>query len=205
MTDRFEELLPWFVNGSLGAEDRDWVERYLVAHPEANAELAWYRSLQSRIKDGAPAVPDTIGLAQAMARIAADRPGLAQRLTAFLGTLGMRPAAAFAASAIFAVQGAFILNLLDSARDNGVEIRALRPALADERPMLKINFAADAKEAEIRLLLMSVQGRLAGGPGQLGDYYVVVPAGKEVALAEQLKAHPIVQAVVVAPGLPLRD
>ena len=46
-------------------------------------------------------------------------------------------------------------------------------------PLVKVNFAPDAKESDIRLLLVSVQGTLAGGPGQLGDYYVRVPAGKE--------------------------
>jgi hypothetical protein len=32
----------------------------------------------------------------------------------------------------------------------------------------------------------------------------VVPAGKEEAVAEQLKSNPIVQAVSLAPGLPPR-
>ena len=71
--------------------------------------------------------------------------------------------------------------------------------------MLKLNFAPDAKEAQIRHLLVSVQGRLAGGPGQLGDYFVVVPRGKEAAIAEQLKTNPIVSAVSLAPGLPPRE
>ena len=38
--------------------------------------------------------------------------------------------------------------------------------------MLKVSFAPDAKEADIRLLMIQVQGELAGGPGQLGDYYL---------------------------------
>ena len=61
---RFEELLPWYVNGSLGAEDRAWVDAYLAQHPEARSELDWYRSLQTRVQESAPAVPATIGLAQ---------------------------------------------------------------------------------------------------------------------------------------------
>lgn len=205
MNERFDELLPWYVNGSLSAEDRDWVDRYLAEHPQARAELEWHRSLQSRLQDGAPAVPATIGLAKAMTLIRGDRPTFAERIAAFFGVLGVRPVAAFAGLAIMAVQGAFILNLLDAARQDEVEMRALRATVTDDRPMLKLNFAPDAKEAEIRHLLMSVQGHLAGGPGQLGDYFVVVPAGKEAALAEQLKSNPIVQAVSLAPGLPPRE
>jgi anti-sigma-K factor RskA len=205
MNERFDELAPWYVNGSLGAEERAWVENYLVEHPEARAELDWYRSLSKRMQDNAPAVPATIGLARAMTLIRGDRPTLAERFTAFFGTLGMRPATAFAGLAIVAVQGGFILSLLDTTREDAVEIRALKATTTDEGPMLKLNFAPDAKESEIRHLLMSVQGRLAGGPGQLGDYFVVVPKGKEAAIADQLKANPIVQAVTLAPGLPTRE
>lgn len=205
MNERFDELLPWYVNGSLSAEDRDWVDRYLAEHPEAQAELDWHRSLSARLHDNAPAVPATIGLAKAMTLIRGDRPTFAERVTAFFGAFGVRPVTAFAGLAIMAVQGAFILNLLDAAREDAVEMRALRATATDERPMVKLNFAPDAKESEIRHLLMSVQGHLAGGPGQLGDYYVVVPAGREAAVAEQLKSHPIVQAVSVAPGLPPRE
>lgn len=205
MNERFDELLPWYVNGSLNAQDRDWVDRYLAEHPQARAELEWHRSLQARLQDDAPAVPATIGLAKAMTLIRGDRPTFAERVTAFFGAFGVRPVAAFAGLAIMALQAGFILNLLDAARDDAVEMRALRATVTDDRPMLKLNFAPDAKESEIRHLLMSVQGHLAGGPGQLGDYFVVVPAGKETAMAEQLKSNPIVQSVSLAPGLPPRQ
>ena len=205
MKDRFDELLPWYVNGSLDAEDREWVDRYLAQHPEARPELDWTRSLSTRLRDGAPAVAPTMGLERTMERIRGKRPTLADRVGAFLDSLGMRPAAAFAGLAIFAVQGGFILHLLDSAREDATEMRSLRAVASDDRPMLKLNFAPDAPEAAIRHLLVSVQGHLAGGPGQLGDYYVVVPAGQEAAIAERLKTEPIVQAVSLAPGLPPRE
>lgn len=205
MNERFDELLPWYVNGSLGAEDRAWVERYLAEHPEAHAEVDWYRSLRTRIQENVPKVPETIGLAKAMTLIRGDRPTLAERITAFFGAFGVRPLTAFAGLAVMAVQGVFIANLMSAAQDDAVEIRALKATVTNDRPMLKLNFAPNAKEAEIRHLLMSVQGRLAGGPGQLGDYFVIVPAGKEAAIADQLKANPIVQAVSLAPGLPPRE
>jgi len=71
--------------------------------------------------------------------------------------------------------------------------------------MLKLNIAPDAKEADIRFLLMSVSGDLAAGPGQLGDYYVRVPAGTEEAAKKKLQGNPIVQAVALAPGVPPRE
>ena len=202
---RFDELVAFYVNGTLGADDRTWFEGYLKEHPEAASEIEWYRSLQRRIHDNAPAVPATIGLSKAMTLVRGDQPTFAERFMALFGFLQMRPALALAGLAVIAVQGGVILQMYNTSENDANEVRALKASVAKEGPMLKINFAPDAKEADIRHLLMSVQGRLAGGPGQLGDYFVVVPAGKEAAVADKLKSNPIVQAVALAPGLPPRE
>ena len=205
MNKRFEELVPWYVNGSLGAEDRAWVDDYLAQHPEARSELDWYRSLQARVRENAPAVPATIGLARAMRLIQGDRPTLAERIGAFFGYFGMRPSFALAGLALVAVQGGVILNLMGQARDDADQIRALNAVRVEEGPMLKISFAPDAREADIRLLMVQVQGELAGGPGQLGDYYLRVPAGSEAQALAKVQAAPIVQAASLAPGVPPRE
>lgn len=206
MKDRFDELLPWYVNGSISAEDRAFVDRYLAENPEAAAELEWHHSLVTRIQETAPAVPATLGLAKALTLIRGDQPTLVERVSGFFSSvLGMRPALALAGLAIFAVQGGVILSMMGEARDDATELRSLRATVTEDRPVLKLNFAPDAKEAEIRHLLVSVQGRLAAGPGQLGDYYVIVPSGREAAIAEELKSSKIIQAVAVEPGLPARE
>lgn len=205
MNERFEELLPWYVNGSLGAEDRAYVEAYLEQHPEVRGELDWYRSLQRRVQENAPAVPATIGLAKAMRLIQGDRPTFSERVGAFFGNLGMRPAYALAGLAIMAVQGGVILQLLGETHDNADEIRALNAKRVEEGPMLKISFTPDARESDIRLLMVQVRGELAGGPGQLGDYYLRVPAGSEAQALKQVQAAPIVQAAALAPGVPPRE
>lgn len=203
--ERFEELLPWYANGSLGAEDRAWVDAYLEQNPEARSELEWYRSLQARVRENAPVVPATIGLGRVMRLIKGDRPTLAERIGAFFGNFAMRPSYAMAALALVVVQSGVILNLVGSAREDAQEIRALHAIRVNEGPMLKISFAPDAKEADIRLLVVRVQGELAGGPGQLGDYYLRVPAGTEAAALARVQGVPIVQAASLAPGVPPRE
>lgn len=205
MNERFEELLPWYANGSLGAEDRAWVDAYMEQHPEARSELDWYRSLQARVQENVPAVPTTIGLARTMRLIQGDRPTLAERISAFFGNLGMRPSYALGALAVMAVQGGLIVALLGDARDSADEIRALHSVRVEEGPMLKVSFAPDAKETDIRMLMIQIHGELAGGPGQLGDYYLRVPAGSEAAALARVQAAPIVQAAVLAPGVPPRE
>ena len=205
MNLRFQELLPFYVNGTLQAEEREWMERELAEHADARAELDACRALQSRIVHSLPEVSDTIGLDRVMTRIRGDQPGWLDRLAALLGfSGGLRPSTAFAGLAIIAVQAGVIVSLVAGPQDQdaGAGLRTPRATAVHEGPVLKINFAPDAKEAEIRHLLVSVQGRLAGGPGQLGDYYIVVPAGREAALADEVRRSPIVQGVTLAPGLP---
>lgn len=203
--ERFAELLPWYVNGSIDATDRAWVDRYLTEHPEARSELAWFGSLQTRIKEAIPEVPATIGLTRVLARIRADQPTLAARVGAFFGSFAMKPAMSLALLAVVVVQGGVIVNMMKAAQDDAGEMRALRGQTVEEGPLVKVNFAPDAKESDIRLLLVSIQGTLTGGPGQLGDYYVRVPAGKEAQAAAKLQGKPIVQAVELSPGIPPRD
>jgi len=205
MKERFEELLPWYANGSLGADDRAWVDAYIEQHPEARSELEWYQSLQARVQENVPPVPATIGLARTMRLIQGDRPTLAERFSAFFGNLGMRPSYALGALAVIAVQGGLIVALLGDARDSADEIRALNSVRVEEGPMLKVSFAPDAKESDIRMLMVRIHAELAGGPGQLGDYYLRVPSGSEAAALAQVQAAPIVQAAALAPGVPPRE
>lgn len=207
MNQRFTDLLPWYVNGRIGAEDRAWVEAQLTAHPDWRAELQWHESLRAKVQADAAGLRDDVGLERALARIRAERPGPSpwQRLASWLLPVVQRPAFAMAAFALVLVQGGVISHLLGQRQDEAAAIRSSRAVAVDQRPMLKLNFTPEARESDIRMLLVRMQGRLVGGPGQLGDYYVAVPAGREAELAAQAKAETIVQAVELAPALPPQE
>lgn len=234
--ERFEELLPWYVNGTIGAEDRIWFARYLQEHPEANDQLRWETSLRSQLKQDVPQMSEEFGLDKMMARIQAlgktqppPRPSshhatLFERGREWLASLAQRPALATALVVVVA-QASVIGSLLDRSTDD-TQLRALPPAAdtpalppaahAPAEPgrlikrgapatYVRINFRPDAREADIRLLLVQVQGSLAAGPGQLGDYYLrVAPERREQALA-QLRANAIVESAHSVDGLPGRD
>ncbi len=76
--------------------------------------------------------------------------------------------------------------------------------MVEQGPYLKVNFKGDAREADIRMLLVEVHGSLAAGPGQLGDYYVRIAAPQLDAVTDKLKASAIVDAVAVVDALPAR-
>lgn len=131
------------------------------------------------------------------------------RLRDWLATLVPQPVLRPALAGAFAVvlaQALVIGHMSGRSDDEASELRALKASVAaDHGPYLKLNFKADARESDIRLLLVEVQGSLAAGPGQLGDYYVRVPASQFAASNERLKASPIVEAVAIVDGLPPRE
>lgn len=205
MKARFTELLPWYVNGTLSETDRAWVDNYLREHPESRAELDFYQALKADLHDNAPKVPSTIGLAKTLQLVGADRPTLRERVHGFFAGFGLRPALAMGLVAVVALQGAVIAGLWGGrADDDAGSMRAGRTVAAEDGPVLKLNFSAEAKEADLRFALLAVQGTIVGGPGQLGDYYVRVPAGKEQAALAKLRGQSGVQSVELVPGLPAR-
>ena len=217
MKARFDELLPFYVNGTLNAEDRAWVDDYLREHPGAAAELRWYQSLRTRLQEDAPAVSSEVGLDRAIQRIRTEgptpvlprraaAPGWWERARDFVASVVpqpvLRPALA-AALAVVALQAVVIVQM--AGEDESSQLRSVPGSAVEQGPYLKLNFKPDAREADIRLLLVEVQGTLAAGPGQLGDYYVRVPPARLEAAQQAMRASSIVDGVAVVDGLPARQ
>ena len=96
MTTRFDELLPFYVNGTLSDADRSWFDSYLREHPQAAAELNWCHALQAKLRDDVPAVSSEVGLDRAMQRIRSEAPARQGPRRAAGPTLGERTRAWFA-------------------------------------------------------------------------------------------------------------
>lgn len=209
---RFDELLAWYVNGTLDDAGRRWMEAYLVEHPHARAEAAWYGNLQQRLRDAGPDVSPTVGLDKVMAKIRAERPSwsvrVAEFLSSFLARHSLVPAMSMAAVALLVIQGGVIFQMgseLDALRQETAEVRAGRTEAVTDGPLLQVEFLSDARESQLRLLLIAIQGEIVGGPGQLGDYYIRVPAGTQSAAVDRLKKEAVVGSVRLVPGLPPRQ
>jgi hypothetical protein len=216
---RFDELLPFYVNGTLAEADREWVDAYLREHEQAATELDGCRTLQTRIRADVPAVSSEVGLERALGRIHregpvpqqarhAATPSWMERLGAWLSTLVPQPVlkpAFVAALAVVAVQGVVIVQMAGEQDDEAGLMRSVPPGqMVEQGPYLKVNFKGDAREADIRMLLVEVHGSLAAGPGQLGDYYLRIAAPQLDAVTDKLKSSAIVDAVAVVDALPPR-
>jgi hypothetical protein len=158
-------------------------------------------------------VSSEVGLERAMRRIRAERPAaspalppsLVERVRMWLSRLAapamLKPALA-GALAVIALQTVVMTSMVGE-RDETSPTRNPAPFEVTEKgPYLKVNFKPDATEADIRMLLIDVQASIASGPGQLGDYYVRVPAEQVNAATALLGASRIVEGVAVVDALP---
>ena len=77
-------LLPWYVNGTLGAEERRQVEAYLERSRHARDEVDLLRALRQQVKDEKiENSPGDLGLQRLKRDIkqAAQQPGSSDRMT----------------------------------------------------------------------------------------------------------------------------
>jgi anti-sigma factor RsiW len=207
------QMLPWYVNGTLDAADRARVEEWLRTDPSAAAELAWLQSLQQKVRADEPDVSDEIGLARTLQRIRHESrpvvrqvvaaPSFGERVRAWLDSFNLSPAFAVAALVVV-VQAGVILNLSTGEQDHEQVRSVTTGAAVTEGQLLRIAFKPEAREQDIRLLLVTVQGSIESGPGQLGDYYVRVPTAAAADALARMKDAPIVESFQPVDAVPQR-
>lgn len=65
----FEQLLPWYVNGSLSEAEHALVRGYLDTHPDEQARVRRHESLRGAIKRRSDELPEDIGFQRAVSAI----------------------------------------------------------------------------------------------------------------------------------------
>jgi hypothetical protein len=184
------ELLPWYVNNTLSADERAQVDAWLATSPEAKAELAALQQLAQQIK--AEALPEASDLG--WQRLKRDmRAAPTQRNW-------WRPGLAAAAVLVMGLQVAVItrpepqlnMQLLNSGVATSQD--ATSPVSAPSW-LVQIELDPALNWAQATELLTALNGRLVDGPGSAGLVRVLIPkqgeafANKE-ALEDYLLALP---------------
>lgn len=160
---KVEEMLPWYVNGTLTADERETVEAYLAQVPEARDEVAFLRRLRDEVKARQPTTtPGEFGLKRLERQIEKER-------KARWRSAGPWRAAAIAATLVVLIQGAFLFQGWRSGDEFVTTGTGDRSAV-----VLQMTFDPQATEAEIRQVLQTVDAHLVSGPGALGVYRVVL-------------------------------
>ena len=208
---RFEELLPWYVNGTIARAERRWIDEFVLTHHAAASRLKWETALQTRLRAAALSFAPEAGFERLRTRLRAERAparaALRERLRDVWLGLTRRPGFALAALTVLILQTGVIGALVGSRRGAPPEYvltRSLTPAATASAPLLRVSFQSEITEANLRMLLVEIGGTIVGGPGQLGAYLVqVTPARFEQALAT-LRANPWVMAAEVVSPAPVQ-
>ena len=206
------ELLPWYANGTLEGAEREAVAVHLASCAECRDELARCRALAAEVRGAVVAPsPHPAQLAGLLRRVDA-----AEAAAAGAGGGGRRAGrgerrGAMRALArtprpvrwLLAAQAAALVVLLVGVgaliRRPAAEFRTLSDPAPAAAPLgqVRVVFAPETTEAELRALLLPLRGELTGGPSQLGAYTVGFPAGPGAepmpVVLSYLREHPRVR------------
>jgi anti-sigma factor RsiW len=201
-----QELLPWFLNGTLQGEEAARVEEHLRGCPGCREELECLRVMQSEYVESEMAPEAQAALAKLRPRleeaVPARRPpprratGRAATLTApFPVWFKLAMAAQFAL--VFGLGWAVLQP--DRA---GLAYHTLSAAGAPERAVgsLVVVFDPAAPQRDVARILRACGGRVVDGPTASNGYVVAVPDGGLGAALTRLRAE---SAVVLAEPLQL--
>ncbi|MDZ7842865.1 MAG: hypothetical protein U5R46_18905 [Gammaproteobacteria bacterium] len=162
-----EELLPWYVNGTLTAEEEREVRDYILGNEPAEREVALLKQLRQAVRSQEFQPPGSFGLQRLRTSIAREPAAKARP-----GGRGGRwmPLAAAAAIAVIVLQGV----LLWESRYRPAEYE---PAgSSEDRPYIQVRFEPGATESQVRTLLLEAGLEIVKGPGASGVYRLATVA-----------------------------
>jgi putative zinc finger protein len=183
------ELLPWYVNGTLSGQDLDLVTGHLSGCAACAEEVARCRDLAVAVgaMSTVQTAPSAERLARLLTRIDAIEAGgetggwrerLRRSIDALRELLQSTPAPTRWA---LAAQSALVVVLLATVAWQMAVSPSYRTLasgadpVAPGRAQIRVVFAEDISEREMRAVLARVDGRIIDGPSTVGAYTVQVP------------------------------
>lgn len=192
--DDLRALLPWYLNGTLAADERARVEALLQRSAEARDELAGLRQLAPAVKhaeqqhNNAHGAPAELGWAR-LQRSLQQEPTAARRDW-------WKPSLAAAAALVVALQLGILMRPAPTDMDWQLQSGGPQQVLSGGY-RVQLRFVEHAQWQQVRGLLLEVDAVLVDGPSALGIVQVHVPADRRFAdgqaLLQWLQQQPVVQ------------
>ena len=175
-----DELLPFYVAGTLDQEETARVEAYLSGNETAQKEVEMLRSIQATVKSQSfPQSPGDFGYKR-LEKMIAQEPQIQasnDNIESWWRPVGIAASFAAAFFALIAVQ--------DLAPSPGGFETASGP-IKVTGPLVQVIFQPDVTEAEIRSFFLEKNLVIVNGPSAIGLYYVEY--GNEEASQQELDA-----------------
>jgi hypothetical protein len=204
MDEKFEHWLPWYVNGTLGANERAEMDRYLANNTDAQRDVALFQKAASTLIAQSNSVSVNIGLDKAIAKNRASSPyivgqsssrldgnaneNLFSSIRNWFGASWLQPAFVLALTVI-GVQLFILTRGSEEMQMRGMPTSATAgSARAVDAAYLRIAFNPTATEGELRVLLAASQANVVAGPGVDGEYVVAVPTNSAMRALEVFRA-----------------
>lgn len=181
--ERLNEILPWYLNGSLSEDDRTWVEAQIGRDARAAADLRFDEATRSALQARADELPADLGWEKLLGRVRTDsaqastrgepsraalsRQANVRRDGGWLARL-FSPRLGMALAVLLAVQTVGIGLLW---RDEGADTAEYRSGAAlAPSPVLRAMVADGVTEQRLRAALAQQGLRIVDGPTQMGEY-----------------------------------
>jgi len=198
--EQAQQLLPWYVNGTLDADEAAMVEAHLAECAECRADLAAERVLAREVA----ALPIDVEHAWSMLSERIDAAGPPRRLAEPIPFLHRKVAIGWALGGPLAAAAAvaFAVAVVPGAPSPvGETYRALGSAPTVAPGNALVMFRPDTRDSDLRAALTKAGARVVDGPTASGAYVVrIAPANRAQAL-DGLRAMPqIVLAEPIDPG-----
>jgi hypothetical protein len=196
-------LLPWYVNGTLLAEEFDLVCQHVAGCSECRREVDDLRRLQDICARVESPTDATASFARLKRRLQHDHAGPASRWDRLRSHWMQAPTwfrvtLATQSCVLFAVAGVLIGQQYSAVRS--VEPASLYRTLGDTVPGERSTSASDVRlvvmfdprisHAEMQRLLRLSRARIIDGPNDAGAYVLAVPANGEKAALNALHGEP---------------
>ncbi|MCZ4279909.1 hypothetical protein O4H49_03910 [Kiloniella laminariae] len=186
-----EELLPFYVNGSLSPEEQKRVEQALAEDPSIQKEIDFLEQLRAEVRDlDRGNSPGEFGLKRLQKALKDEQKlvnSAPQTGSAVSGyTRGWR-LAAIAACLLLLLQTAVTLPLWQKRGDDLIAAGGGTGSQLSGQ-IISVTFVPEAREENIRNLLLAVDASIVEGPSALGVYRLSVAQNSD-AVVEKLLAH----------------
>ncbi len=173
---KIEELLPFYVNGTLSEQELDLVEKRIKQNPDFQSEVLYLTRLRDNIHSEAMEnSPGEIGLKRLQKEIAeysvtdhSDRVTEKNPVNDNRRNLWWKPVALCASIALAALLSFNVVTYFS--QDQGYKAAGSQSGI--ETPVLQVIFRAEASEGEIRKTLREFNITIIDGPSALGLYRI---------------------------------
>ncbi|WP_120495527.1 zf-HC2 domain-containing protein [Kiloniella sp. EL199] len=195
MKKEIEELLPFYVNGTLEGEELEVVKKALAEDEALREECTFLESMRDEVHNQDLGIsPGGFGLKRLQRDLAKEKTAQTQKIPQNDNVKSsVWRIAAFAACIMLLVQTAYVVPLW---QQNNDLIAASGGNVAPVRgPVLSVTFVPEAQEENIRELLLAVDARIVDGPSALGIYKLSVPKDPEAVISKLLAHKNLVETV----------